>query len=367
MADKVRIGIIGVGQIGKSHLRKYKEIPEANVVAAADLREDELGRVAQEFGIPHTYSDYHALLQRDDLDAVDVCLHNRFHRPVTVDVLRAGKHAYCEKPMSWTYQDALAMQQAARDTGNKLHIQLATLYAAETRGAQRLIQEGHLGDLYYAKSLHYRRRGRPFVDGYGTSAFVNTGTSGGGAMLDMAVYHISRMLFLLGNPELISVSGSTFQKLDNMYPDRRQSSGYDVEELGTGLARLAGGVTFMLEEAWAIHSDDPDADYVYGAKGGVRVSPLTYFTTLGDMEMNGTFDTKKAEWRWNQCDPTAIYYTESQRHWVGALLGRVPLLDTAGIALKTAFITEGIYVSSALGREVTAAEIAASAPGFGRV
>ncbi|OPZ25100.1 MAG: hypothetical protein BWZ02_02602 [Lentisphaerae bacterium ADurb.BinA184] len=85
------------------------------------------------------------------------------------------------------------------------------------------------------------------------------------------------------------------------------------------------------------------------------------------MEMNGTFDTKQAEWRWNQCDPTAIYYTDSQRHWVGALLGRVPLLDTAGIALKTAFITEGVYVSSALGREVTAAEIAASAPGYGRV
>jgi len=248
-----------------------------------------------------------------------------------------------------------------------LHIQLAELYTADTRGAKRLIDEGHLGELYYAKSLHYRRRGRPFVDGYGTPSFVNTKTSGGGAMLDMAVYHISRMVYLLGNPELLAVSGKTYQMLDNIYPERRQSSGYDVEELGMGMARLAGDITFVLEEAWAIHGSDPATDVIYGSHGGVSVSPLSYHTTLGDMEMDATFDTARAEWRWNQCDPTAVYYTDSQLHWIGAQLGRVPLIDTAGIALKTAYITEGVYVSGALGREVTAREIAQAEPGLGRI
>jgi hypothetical protein len=64
-----------------------------------------------------------------------------------------------------------------------------------------------------------------------------------------------------------------------------------------GLIRLAGGITFFMEEAWAIQSNDPDSDYIYGSKGGLRVEPLTYFTTLGDMEMDSTFDVKQADWR----------------------------------------------------------------------
>jgi predicted dehydrogenase len=366
MAEVVRLGIIGTGQIGKHHIANYKTIPEAQIVAVADIREDEARRVAQEHGIPYVYSDYHELLKRDDIDAVDVCLHNRLHKPVTLDALQAGKHVYCEKPMSWTYRDAQAMYDAAQAAGKMLHIQLSTLYSPNTRAAKKVIESGSLGEIYYAKSCHYRRRGRPFVDGYGAPAFVNTATSGGGALLDMAVYHIARILFLLGNPALVSVSGATYQKVDNMYEDRRRLSGYNVEELGTALIRLAGGITFFMEEAWAIHSDNPDCDYIYGSKAGLRVEPLNYFTTLADVEWNAVAEVKEADVRWQRCDPLTVYYLSSQQHWIGALLGRVPLLDTAGLALKTAFITEGIYLSALLGREVTAAEIAQAEPGLGR-
>ena len=366
MSDKVRIGIIGVGQIGKHHLRQYAEVPEAEIVAAADIREDEVKRVAQEFGIPSVYTDYKELLARDDIQSVDVCLHNRLHAPVTIAALQAGKNVYCEKPMSWAYGEARAMYDTAQKLGLKLHIQLNTLYGPEARAARRLIDDGHLGQIYYAKSSHYRRRGRPFVDGYGTAQFVQSDTSGGGAMLDMAVYHIARMMWLLGNPELVSVSGATYQKLDNMYPARRESSGYDVEELGMGLVRLAGGIAYFIEEAWAIHGDQPDGDHIFGSHGGLRVEPLGYFTTLSDTEMDATFDLGQADWRWHQCNPQEAGYDNSQRHWVWAQLGRVPLLDTAGIALKTSQITEGIYLSNHLGREVTAEEIDKSPVGFGR-
>lgn len=357
MSDKIRIGIIGAGQIGKHHMHTYKDIPEAEMVAVADIRSDEAAKVAQEYGIPHIYTDYQEMLKRDDIDCVDVCLHNRLHAPVTITALEAGKNAYCEKPMSWTYPEAKAMYDAAKRLERKLHIQLSTLYSAEARAAKRLIDDGQLGEIYYAKSSYYRRRGRPFVDGYGTSQFVQTTTSGGGAMLDMAVYHIARVIWLLGNPALLSVSGSTYQKLDNMYPARRESGKYDVEELGMGLARLAGGLTYFIEEAWAIHSDDPDGDHIYGAHAGLRVEPFGYFTTLCDMEMDATFDLKSADWRWHQCNPLEAGYDNSQRHWVWAQLGRVPLIDTAGIALKTAQITEGIYLSGLLGREVATEEI----------
>jgi predicted dehydrogenase len=356
MPDKVRLGIIGTGQIGKHHLGQYREIPEAEIVAVADLRADEAKRVAREHNVPSVYTDYRELLARDDVDAVDVCLHNRLHAPVTIAALEAGKHVYCEKPMAATFAEAQAMYDAAQRTGKKLHVQLSTLYAPETRAAKRIIEAGHLGRIYYAKSSHYRRRGRPFVDGYGTAQFVQKQTAAGGALLDMAVYHISRMMFLLNNPPLLTVSGATYQELD-MYADRRESSGYDVEELGLGLVRLEGGLTLFIEESWAIHLDRSSGDEIVGHQGGLRLDPFGYFTTLADLEMNATFDVKSADWRWHQCEETTAGYDNSQRHWVWALLGRIPLLDTAGLALKTAQITEGLYRSAQLGREVTAEEL----------
>ena len=367
MTKKIRVGIIGTGQIGKAHIRTYQEVPDCEIVAVADLREEEAKRVAQEYGIPHVYTDYRDLLARTDIHSVDVCLHNRLHRPVTVDALEAGKNVYCEKPISWTYQDGKAMCARAQALGRMLHVQMRTVFTPNTRAAKRLIDEGHIGDIYLAKACHYRRRGRPYVDGYGTNAFVNTKTSGGGAMLDMAVYHIAQMLFLLGNPLVVSVSGSTFQTLGNMYEDRRAASGYDVEEMGLGLIRLNGGITFLMEEAWAIQSGPAEGDLIYGSKGGLRVDPLAYWTTLADMEMDASFDLDRAEWRWNQVDPTTADLAETQRHWIAAQLGRVRLIDTAGIALNTALITEGVYLSSHLGREVTVGEIESAEPGLGRV
>lgn len=362
MAEKVRLGIIGTGIIGKSHIKTYSTIPEAEIVAVADIREDEAQRVAQECGIGAVYTDYHQLLARDDIQAVDVCLHNKLHMPVTVDALQAGKDVYCEKPMSWCYRDAKVMVDTAQKLGRKLHIQLSTIYEPECRAAKRLIDDGALGDIYYAKASHYRRRGRPYVDGYATPAFVQRATAGGGAMLDMAVYHISRILYLLNNPEVLSVAGNTYQMTDNMYEDRREASKYDVEELGMALIRLAGGITFFMEEAWAIHSDPPDGDHLYGSKGGIRLEPLSYFTTFSDIEMDSTLDAKGADWRWHACDPNTAGYDQSQRHWVWALLGRVPLLDTAHIALNTALITEGVYLSASRKREVTVPEIVQTPP-----
>jgi predicted dehydrogenase len=183
--------------------------------------------------VPHLYTDFRELLRRDDLDAIDVCLHNNLHRPATEAALRAGKHVYCEKPMAGSYRDAEAMLKTARETGRKLSIQLAQVFVPETRAAKELIDSGELGDVYHARSTGYRRRGRPYVDGYGTPTFVQKRNSAGGALYDMGVYHISRILYLLGNPQVTRVSGKTHQRTD-MDAARRKTSGYDVEEIGPG-------------------------------------------------------------------------------------------------------------------------------------
>jgi len=365
MTKKIRVGVIGTGQIGKAHIKRYNELPDVELVGLCDVRLDEAQRVAADANVAYTCSDYHELLKRDDIDSVDVCLHNRLHAGVTIDALEAGKNVYCEKPMSWTYAEARAMVDAAKRTQMLLHIQLATLYRPETKAAKRLIDGGQLGKVYYARCYSYRRRGRPFVDGYGSAQFVTTRTAGGGTLLDTGIYSLGRMVYLLSAPNVLTVTGSSYQET-GMYEDRRQSSGYNVEELGIGLARLEGGATLFIESSWAIHAGAPEGDTLAGSKGGISLEPFTFYTTLEDMEMDATFDLKSADLRWHATNPVVEGYDDSQKHWIWAQLGRVPLLNTARCALVAAQITEGIYLSASLGHEVSAAEIEAAPAGSGR-
>jgi predicted dehydrogenase len=366
MADELKLGIVGTGQIAKSHLSTYAgrshggrplpPVPGVKMVACCDINEEEAKRVAADFGIPHVFTDFREMLKMDDIVAVDVCLHNNLHAPVAIAAMKAGKEVYCEKPLAGAYVDAKRMVDTAEKLGRKLHMQLGTLYSGETGAAKRLIDEGELGKLYYAKSSYYRRRGRPYVDGYGTSSFVQKEVAAGGALYDMGVYHIGQMLFLLGNPDVVSISGATHQEVD-MYEDRRVNGKWSVEELGLGFVRLAGGITFTVEEAWAIHLGGTDGSKVVGSKGGVTLSPFAYHTTIGDMEMDGAFNLGSAQTRWASCFPETAHYMSSQHHWAAALRGDVELLPTARIGLNTMLISEGIYLSQQLGREVTVDEV----------
>lgn len=365
--NKIRIGIVGVGLIGQTHLSNYAKIEDAEVVAVCDINEQAAHAVASQFNIPDVYTDFRELLKRDDIDAIDVCLHNNFHAPVTNEALQAGKHVYCEKPIAGTYYDGLTMLETAKATGNMLHIQLNTLYRKETRAAKALIDEGSLGKLYHARSTGFRRRGRPFVDGYGTKFFNRKETAAGGALLDMGVYHIAQMLYLLDIPKLKSVSGKVYQEMD-MDESRRAESQFDVEELGLGFVRFADGVTLDLIEAWSAHMGGFEGPSVLGSKGGIRLpshSPMsqkdtfTFHTTVADMDMDSTVNLDDTDLRWSRLKPNYDAYASSQQHWIAAIQGRVPLLPTAEIALQTMLISEGVYLSDQLGREVTAEEIIA--------
>jgi len=354
--EKVRIGVIGVGQIGKSHLRNYAKIDAADIVAIADINEAEADRVSELHSIPDVYTDFRELLARDDIEAVDVCLHNNFHMPVSVAALEAGKKVYCEKPMAGAYTDAIKMYRTAQNLGLKLSIQLNTLYSKETKAAKWLIDEGYLGKLYHGRSTGFRRRGRPFVDGYGSPAFVQKRNSGGGALYDMGVYHIARMLYLLGNPQVLRVSGKTYQEVE-MDAARRESSGYNVEEIGLGFVRLQDGITMDIIEAWSIMLDGLEGSSVVGSKGGVRLDPFTYSYSAGDLDLDCTANLDRFMFRVHNVRGVGDEYDSAQHHWVAALQGRVELLPTAELALNTMLISEGIYLSEKLGREVTTDEV----------
>jgi len=352
----IRIGLIGAGQRGQHHLEDYQRIAGAEILAIADINEALAQRIAAEFKIPNVYTDYHDLLQRDDLEAVDICLHNNLHRPVAVAAMEAGKHVYCEKPMAGSYADARIMYDTAQVLGRKLFIQLFTLFKPETRAAKLLIDAGSLGELYHARSTGFRRRGRPYVDGYGTPTFVQKRHAAGGALYDMGVYHIAGLLYLLGNPSVTRITGKTYQKTP-MEPKLEKSSGYDVEELALGFVHFTNDVTLDIIESWAVHLDGFEGSSILGTLGGVRLEPFGYYHNIGDLEISSTADVEQISYRWKNVHQGGDVYDSAGHHWVAALQGRVELLPSAELALNTMLISEGIYLSERMGREVTADEV----------
>ncbi len=353
MSSKLRAGVIGTGIIGKHHLSGYANIADAEVVAVCDVREEEAQRAAEQFSVPRVFTDYHELLKLDEIDVVDVCLPNVLHCPVTCDALKAGKHVYCEKPMANSAAEAHKMEKAAVDNQRILAMQLGTVFSKEARAAKRLIDAGHLGRIYYAKASSYRRRGRPYVDGYATPIFVQKRHAGGGALPDMGVYHLGLMMYLLDNPAIETVSASTFQEID-MHAGRREASGYDVEELATALVRFQGDITLFFEESWATHMDGGTGHRIMGSKGGLRLEPFAFFQSIEGIDADATFLLDQFETRQNALEPDWAGYASSQQHFVWAALGRVPQIRTDLLGVKVCELTELMYKSAAQRKEVRA-------------
>jgi len=355
----VRIGIIGCGQIGSRHIERYMKIPGATIVGVADLSKTARDAAAEAAGGAKAFKDFRELLAMDEVQAVDVCLHNNLHAPVTAAAFKAGKHVFCEKPIAGSYADGLAMVKAAKRYRCRLSIQIASLFQPATKAARRLIEAGRLGKPYFARSVGFRRRGRCFVDGYGSKDFVRRHVAAGGALYDMGIYHISQILHLLGNPSARTITGGTYQEID-MYADRRRTSRFDVEELGLGYVRLADGVTLIVEESWAIHLGSLGHSCVVGPKAGLSFEPdgLKLYGTQDDLEMDSTVQADTADRRRHMVDPAYAAFDSPQHHWIATLNGSLAKpIDTAAIALNTMLISEGVYLSQKLGREVTAAEV----------
>jgi predicted dehydrogenase len=92
----------------------------------------------------------------------------------------------------------------------------------------------------------------------------------------------------------------------------------------------------------------------------VRLHPFGFFKSVGHLDINATANLERANYRWTNVAGDHAHYAGSQPHWIAALIGRVPLLPTAELALNTMLISESIYLSNARGEEVTAEEVAAT-------
>lgn len=370
----IEIGIVGAGDRGHTHAKAYEGVENAEVVAVADVDEEAASEHAERFDVPAVYADAREMFDDADLDAVNICVHNNLHRSMVEAAAEAGVHAFCEKPLAATYTDAKAMVEAAEAGGIHFGVQNFELFSEATRAARTLLEAGELGDPYYARGVFSRRRGRPYVDGYGTADFVSKESAGGGPIIDLGTYVIGQLLSLLGNAPVERVTGATFEHTDDsydealvgknrpIYADRLEGSGYDVEDAGVGMAHLADGSVLELRAAWHMYLPDQPT-VLAGTQGGVQLDPFEFYTTTEDYEATVSMDIEGYEARQGFLESESGYDAERDvgqfHHWIGTLDGTVDEpIDTGALALNSMLIMEGIYLAEATGTELTAEEIA---------
>ena len=96
MSSKIKIGIIGVGNIAGTHIQAYLKNPNVELYAFCDINEAQLKKMGEEYGIERLYTDVNEMLALTEIDAVSVCTWNSAHAECAIAALNAGKHVLCE-------------------------------------------------------------------------------------------------------------------------------------------------------------------------------------------------------------------------------------------------------------------------------
>lgn len=370
---EIRVAFIGCGVISHMHMRSYSKMPNVKVVAACDINKPRLDAWCAQYGVENKYTNFREMLARDDIDSVDVCVHNNLHLPLTLEVLRSGKHCFCEKPMAASYADAKMMydtwQQLREEKGVELAVQISTVFGQQTRVAKKMVENGDLGHVYYIRCLGHRRRNRPGLDSDLSTDFYSRELAGHGAVFDMGVYHISQMLYIMGLPKLERVTGACYLETprNEILMGGRE---FGVEELGLAFASYENGLTFEFMESWALHIDDVGSSFIAGSKGGLRFitkpgpgpfpsMDLKFLTTVNDRDIDVDLNVSDYQNSFyaKKLDPS-VQYDGNFEHWIAYLTGQLPeRINTPLITLHTAKLSEGIFLSSELKREIYADEI----------
>ena len=275
--SRLRAGVVGFGWAGRQHMDAYARHADVDLVAVAGLEDGLRAELGALHGIEPAgqFRGYQEMIDGAGLDVISVATPTGLHAPIAVAALDAGIHVLSEKPLAESVERARAMVAAARANDRVLDVSFNHRRRGDVKALKQLVDDGLLGDLYYAKAGWLRRSGIP---GLGTW-FTQRSLAGGGPLMDIGVHMLDMALHLMGEPTAEAVSAATYAEFGPR--GRGGSSGarqgaradgtgaYEVEDLATAFVRLSGGATLLLEASWASYIERDELYVVlYGSEGG---------------------------------------------------------------------------------------------------
>ena len=282
---KLKYGIIGTGWIAKSHVESLKQMPDVEIVAAADLIPGKAEKFVKKYGLPNVrcYPDHKSMLEAEELDAVSVCTYNTAHAVCAVDSLNKGVNVLLEKPMCVTVEEAADIIRAEKRSGKLLSIGFQPRMDANMQMIKKIVQSGELGRIYYIQTGGGRRRGIP------NSTFIEKKTAGIGALGDIGCYSLDMVLNAINYPKPLTVSGykSNYFGPNPKYNNPKDAARFDVDDFAAAFIRLEGDIVLDFRIAWAMHIDTPGDTVILGTEGALRIPSTECWngTVGGEMKL----------------------------------------------------------------------------------
>ena len=347
---KIKIAVIGVGNISESHINGYKNNATVELYAFCDINETQLKKQGEKYGVTRLYTDMNDLLALPEIDAVSVCTWNAAHAPCTIAALNAGKHVLCEKPMSVNKELAMEMQAAAEKNGKVLMIGFVRRFGNDCAVLQDFINNDFFGELYYAKATYLRRKGNP--GGW----FADKARSGGGPIIDLGVHVIDLTRYLMGNPKPVSVYAVSSQRLGDrkfiktgpgwVPEDAKEDDVCTVEDFATALIRYDNGACTFLETSYDLNGEDIGKKQLFGTKGGMDLSNgVKIYTTVNDYMAD--IDVKTANLKGGK-----DMFVAEMSHFIDCVKNGTPCRAKAEDGIAVMKILDAIYESARTGHEV---------------
>jgi predicted dehydrogenase len=253
MSDRpLRFGLIGTGAIAQSYVQVFRALPEAEIVAVADVRADAARATAENVGCP-AFDSHESLARGADLDAVLVCTPPSTHPEICRWFLEAGVPVLCEKPLCTDVASARALVDLAKRSGVLFTMATKFRFVDDIVRAKSIVASGLLGDPILFENAF-------------TSRVEMTGRwnsdpkrSGGGVIIDNGTHSVDVMRYFLGPiEEVFAVEGKRLQCVE-------------VEDTARIFARTVNGILGSIDLSWSINKQLDSYVDLYGSHGVIRI------------------------------------------------------------------------------------------------
>lgn len=347
--SSIGFGFIGTGQIAGYSAAAVQKHPNAQVVAAHDLNADRLRELCASYGIPKSYPTAAELFADPEVTAVYIAVPNKFHAPLTIAALEAGKHVILDKPFALNFAEAQQVAATAARVGRVVMLGMNYRFGYPSQITKARVERGELGEVYHAKAYWQRRAGIPKLGTW----FGNKALAGAGCLYDIGVHVLDLALYLLDDFAPVSVSAATYTKFGHL---GRGGGGwgksdfegltFDVDDFATGMIRFANGTTLSLDVAWACHAEQEN-----------HFDVQLFGTQAGALALGGKMfrpDPATGEYLVVEGSNLPVRYPHCERfhNFINHLLGTEELCVPIEQALAVQRVLDALFQSAATGQEV---------------
>lgn len=257
--------------MGGVHAKAWQKLEGVQIVGCCDAQVKTAKHFAEQFNVPNVFRDIKKAAQLD-ADIMDVCTPNNAHLPAVLAGFAHKRHVLCEKPLAIKPAQVVKMIEASRKAKRLLMCAQHMRFDGPSQALKQWIDGGYLGEVYYARAWHNRRRLLP-----AWGLFMSKKASGGGPCVDVGVHALDLTMWLMDNFEPVSVTGVAPCKIAktpgiyNTWGEYKPKQ-MEVEDFAAGFVRFKNGAALTLEASWMLnmHGRSEAATWIYGTGAGAK-------------------------------------------------------------------------------------------------